>query len=43
MKRLVLNHFVPGDDLSITDEMWVADPIQDFGNTVVAGHDLQVF
>ncbi len=39
---LVLNHFVPGDDPAITDEMWCADPRRDFAGPVVAGRDLQV-
>jgi len=39
---LVLNHFAPGDDPAITDEMWCADPRKDFSGTVIAGRDLQV-
>ncbi len=39
---LVLNHFVPGDDPAITDEMWCADPRRDFAGEVIAGRDLQV-
>jgi ribonuclease BN (tRNA processing enzyme) len=38
---LVLNHFVPGDDPAITDEMWCADPRKDFAGEVIAGRDLQ--
>jgi ribonuclease BN (tRNA processing enzyme) len=41
VKTLVLNHFVPGDDLSITDEMWRADPSKDFDGLLVLGRDLQ--
>ncbi len=41
VKTLVLNHFVPGDDLSITDEMWRADPSKDFDGLLVVGRDLQ--
>jgi len=41
VKTLVLNHFVPGDDLSITDEMWCADPTKDFDGLLFVGRDLQ--
>jgi ribonuclease BN (tRNA processing enzyme) len=41
VKTLVLNHFVPGDDLAVTYEMWRADPSNDFEGLVVIGHDLQ--
>lgn len=41
VKTLVLNHFVPGDDPSITDEMWTAVPRKHFGGPVIAGQDLQ--
>jgi ribonuclease BN (tRNA processing enzyme) len=41
VKTLVLNHFVPGDDPSITDEMWRADPSRDFDGLLVVGRDLQ--
>ncbi len=39
---LVLNHFAPGDDPTITDEMWCAGPRKDFAGPVIAGRDLQV-
>lgn len=42
VKTLVLNHFVPGDDPSITDEMWVADARKHFSGEIIAGRDLQV-
>ena len=42
VKTLVLNHFAPGDDPAITDDMWCADPRKDFAGTVIAGRDLQV-
>jgi len=42
VRTLVLNHLVPGDDPSITDEMWRAEPTADFGGEVVVGRDLQV-
>ena len=41
VKTLVLNHLVPGDDLSITEEMWLADPRKDFDGQVMVGRDLQ--
>jgi len=41
VKTLVLNHFVPGDDPAITDEMWVADIRKDFSGPIIAGRDLQ--
>lgn len=39
---LVLNHLVPGDDASLTDEMWRAEPAADFDGQVLVGRDLQV-
>ena len=42
VKTLVLNHFVPGDDESITEEMWLTDPRLHFGGSIIAGRDLQV-
>jgi ribonuclease BN (tRNA processing enzyme) len=42
VKTLVLNHFVPGDDESITEEMWLEGPRKHFTGTVIAGRDLQV-
>jgi len=40
---VVLSEVVaPGDDPTITDEMWCADPRKDFAGTVIAGRDLQV-
>ena len=37
---LVLTHFVPGDDPSITDEIWRAGAQEHFAGTVVVGKDL---
>jgi ribonuclease BN (tRNA processing enzyme) len=37
---LVLNHFVPGDDLTITEEMWLASPREVFEGPVIVGRDL---
>jgi ribonuclease BN (tRNA processing enzyme) len=39
---LVLNHFVPGDDPSVTDDMWRADPCRDFDGCLIVGRDLQI-
>ena len=41
-RTLVLNHFVPGDDPSITDDMWRADPRNDLDGRLIVGRDLQV-
>ena len=40
VKMLVLSHFVPGDDPSITDAMWVEDVRRIFSGTTVVGRDL---
>lgn len=40
VKTLVLSHFVPGDDASITDEQWSADVRKHFKGRVVVGKDL---
>ncbi|WP_028225088.1 MBL fold metallo-hydrolase [Paraburkholderia ferrariae] len=42
VKTLVLSHFVPGGDPSITDDMWVADVRKDFAGQIVVGKDLMV-
>ena len=42
VKTLVLSHFVPGDDPSITDEMWAAGARAYFSGEVVVGRDLMV-
>lgn len=42
VKTLVLNHLVPGDDDSITDEMWADGVRKHFNGTVIVGKDLQV-
>jgi ribonuclease BN (tRNA processing enzyme) len=39
VRRLVLTHFVPGDDL-LPDEHWVEGIGSDFDGEVVVGHDL---
>jgi ribonuclease BN (tRNA processing enzyme) len=40
VKTLVLSHFVPGDDPSITDEMWTEGVRAYFKGEVVVGRDL---
>ena len=40
VKTLVLNHFVPGDDLSVTDAMWAEGVRKNFSGEIVVGHDL---
>lgn len=40
VKTLVLSHFVPGDDPSITDEMWAEGVRKHFGGRIVVGKDL---
>ena len=40
VKTLVLTHFVPGDDASITDEQWAADVRKHFKGQIIVGRDL---
>jgi len=40
VKTLVLSHFVPGDDASITDEMWAEGVTKHFKGRIVVGKDL---
>ncbi len=40
VKTLVLTHFVPGDDASITDEQWSADIRKHFKGQIIVGKDL---
>ena len=40
VKTLVLSHFVPGDDPSITDEQWAEGVRKYFQGKVVVGKDL---
>jgi ribonuclease BN (tRNA processing enzyme) len=40
VKTLVLTHFVPGDDPSITDEQWAEGVRKHFRGTVIVGRDL---
>ena len=40
VKTLVLSHFVPGDDTSITEEMWTAGVRKHFSGRIIVGKDL---
>jgi ribonuclease BN (tRNA processing enzyme) len=40
VKTLVLSHFVPGDDPSITDAMWAEGVRENFAGEIVVGRDL---
>jgi ribonuclease BN (tRNA processing enzyme) len=40
VKTLVLSHFVPGDDPSITDEQWAGGARKHFKGRIVVGKDL---
>jgi ribonuclease BN (tRNA processing enzyme) len=40
VKNLVLNHFVPGDDPSITDAMWAEGVRKHYAGKVIVGKDL---
>ena len=40
VKTLVLSHFVPGGDASVTDEMWQAAAARAFGGRIIVGRDL---
>jgi ribonuclease BN (tRNA processing enzyme) len=40
VKTLVLSHFVPGDDPSITDEQWSEGVRKHFSGRIVVGKDL---
>jgi ribonuclease BN (tRNA processing enzyme) len=42
VKTLVLNHFVPGADPDITDEMWTGEARKDFAGEIIVGKDLMV-
>ena len=40
MKTLVLTHFVPSDDPSLNDEMWIEGAKTHFDGKVIVGKDL---
>lgn len=39
VRRLVLSHLVPGDDASLTDDIWRRDVGQTFAGEILVGHD----
>jgi ribonuclease BN (tRNA processing enzyme) len=42
VKTLVLSHFVPGDDATITDAMWTEGVRTSFSGEIIVGRDLMV-
>jgi ribonuclease BN (tRNA processing enzyme) len=40
VKLLVLSHFVPPDDSTITDQMWIDSARTHFAGSVIVGKDL---
>jgi ribonuclease BN (tRNA processing enzyme) len=40
VKTLVLTHFVPPDDASLTDERWLEGVRKHYGGPVIMGRDL---
>ena len=40
VKKLVMTHLVPGDDPSITDEMWLEDVRKNYNGPIVVARDL---
>ena len=40
VKKLLMTHFVPGDDPSITDEMWAEGARKHYAGPIVVGRDL---
>jgi len=40
VKTLVLSHFVPGDDASITDDMWAEGVRKHYSGRIIVGRDL---
>ena len=40
VKKLVMTHLVPGDDPTITDEMWIGGVRKSYGGEIVVGRDL---
>lgn len=43
VKNLVLNHFVPPDDKSVTDQVWLDAVSSTFSGTIIIGKDLLQF
>lgn len=42
VKTLVLSHFLPGDDLELTDDIWRTEAAKHFKGEIVVGRDLMV-
>ena len=42
VKTLVLSHFLPGDDLELTDDIWRSEAAKHFKGEIVVGRDLMV-
>jgi len=40
VKKLVLTHFVPADDPSLTDEMWLEGVRKHYSGPIIMGRDL---
>lgn len=40
VKKLVMSHLVPGDDPTISDEMWIEGVRKNYGGEIVVGRDL---
>ena len=40
VKTLVLSHFVPGGDASVTDDMWQTAAAKAFDGRIIVGRDL---
>jgi ribonuclease BN (tRNA processing enzyme) len=43
VKKLILNHFVPPDDKTLTDQIWIDAVHTTFSGTIVVGKDLLQF
>ena len=43
VKKLILNHFVPPDDKSLTEQKWIDSVKKTFSGTVIVGKDLLQF
>jgi len=43
VKTLILNHFVPADDISLTDQVWINAVSSTFSGKIIVGKDLMQF
>ncbi|MBC7829970.1 MAG: MBL fold metallo-hydrolase [Chitinophagaceae bacterium] len=43
VKNLILNHFVPPDDITLTDQLWIDIVRKTFSGNIIVGKDLQQF